>query len=367
MIKKYWNSFSRSQFWQMCRDNPLLMFSAVVLFLLYFSALFAGFISPYHYDTELRTRSYNPPTRIHFFDDDWRLTRPYVRDYKLEFDEHYRRQYRPVETTRYPIRFFVRGDEYSFLGLFNWDRHLFGVQEDQRIYLLGSDSRGRDLFSRILYGGRVSLTIGIVGVSIALLIGLLVGGISGYYGGWVDTFIQRLIEMIMIIPGFFLLLALRAAFPPDWSSIKVYFFIIVIMSFIGWASLARVIRGMALSLRKKEFVEAARISGASDFAIITKHIIPNTASYFLVAATIQIPGYILGESALSLLGLGIQDPYASWGNLLQEAMSISRIQFQPWILLPGVFIFLTVMSFNLLGDALRDILDPEQEVYRIDN
>ncbi|MFP4686679.1 MAG: ABC transporter permease [bacterium] len=356
-----------AQFGRMCCDNPLLGGAVVILFLFYFSALFAGFISPYHYDNELRIRSYTPPTPVRIVDDQGRLTRPYVRGYRLRFDEYQRRVYEPEAAGRYPIKFFVRGDKYYFLGLFETDLHLFGVQSDQRIYLLGADSRGRDIFSRILYGGRVSLTIGLVGVFIALIIGLAVGGISGYYGGIIDSMTQRLIEIIMIIPGFFLLLALRAAFPPDWSSIKVYFFIIVIMSFIGWASLARVIRGMALSLREKEFVAAARISGVSDPGIIVRHIIPHTASYFIVAATIQIPGYILGESALSLLGLGIQDPHASWGNMLQEAMSVTRIQFQPWILVPGIFIFLTVMSFNLIGDALRDILDPEHEVYRIDS
>ncbi len=349
------------QFWDMCWTNGFLLSAVVCLTLLYLVALFAGFVSPYHYDNEDRTRSYHPPTRIHVFDDG-RLTRPHVREYELTFDEDYRRVFVPVEGVRHDLRLFVRGDTYSFLGLLEWDLHLFGVGEEGRIYLLGADSRGRDLLSRIAYGAQVSMTIGLVGVAIALLFGLLLGGISGYYGGWIDTVIQRSTEIIMIIPGFFLLLALRAAFPPDWDSIRVYFFIIVILSFIGWASLARVIRGMVLSLREKEFVAAARVLGAPDRFIITRHLIPNTASYFVVYASISIPGYILGESALSLLGLGIQDPHASWGNLLQEAMSITQIQLHPWILLPGFFIFVAVMSFNIVGDALRDLLDPQQEV-----
>jgi peptide/nickel transport system permease protein len=350
-------------FWNLMLRNKVLFPAVGILFLLYFTAVFAGFFSPYHYATADRSKSYHPPTPIYVTDDSG-LTWPYVRSYQYDFNENQKRVYEPVEGARHPVQFFVEGDSYQLAGLMETDVHLFGVGEGHRIYLMGADSRGRDLFSRILYGGRISLSIGLVGVSIALFFGLLIGGISGYCGGWVDSIIQRLIEMIMIVPGLFLLLALRSAFPPDWSSIKVYMFIVVIMSFIGWAGMARVVRGMALSIREKEFVSAARACGVPGPWIIVKHIIPNTASYFIVAATVSIPGYILGESALSLLGLGIQDPHASWGNLLQNAMSVSQIQFHPWILIPGVFIFLAVMCFNLVGDALRDFLDPEQEVHR---
>lgn len=346
---------------QRFRQNKLLLPAFFVLFLLYISAIFAGFISPYSYKSEDRSKSYHPPTPVHFTDGEG-LAWPYIYEYQYHFNEASLRVYERVEGSRTPVEFFVDGETYSFLGLFPTDEHLFGVDGDARIYLFGADSRGRDLFSRILYGGRVSLSIGLVGVAISLIIGLLVGGFSGYFGGWIDSAVQRLIEMIMMIPGFFLLLALRTAFPPDWSSVKVYIFIVIIMSFISWAGMARVIRGMALSLREKDFVRASRALGASDWKIIAYHIIPNTASYFIVAATVNIPGYILGESALSLLGLGIQDPQASWGNLLQDAMSVTQIKFHPWILLPGLFIFLAVMSFNLIGDALRDWFDPEQEV-----
>lgn len=345
------------------RQNRLLVPAMVVLIALYLGAIFAGFLSPYRYDSEWRSKSYHPPTPVYFWDDNG-LTWPYIYEYRYTFTENYQRDYEVVEGKRYPLQFFVRGEPYDFLGLVRTRWHLFGVSDETRIYLMGADSRGRDLFTRILHGGRVSLSVGLVGVSISLVIGLLVGGISGYVGGWVDTVLQRIIEMIMIVPAFFLLLAMRAAFPPDWSSVKVYFFIVIIMSFIGWAGMARVIRGMALSLREKPFVSAARASGVPGFWIVLKHILPNTSSYFIVAATVSIPGYILGESALSLLGLGIQDPQASWGNLLQAAMSVSQIRFHPWILLPGLFIFLAIMSFNLIGDALRDLLDPEQEIHR---
>ena len=343
------------------QQNKLLLPAFLILFVLYFSAIFAGFLSPYTLESEARSKSYHPPTPVYVTDDDG-LTWPYIYEYQYEFNENSLRVYEQVEDSRSNLEFFVKGEPYQFLGLIPSRYHLFGVEGDARIYLFGADSRGRDLFSRILYGGRVSLSIGLVGVTISLVIGLIVGGISGYFGGWIDSVVQRLIEMVMMIPAFFLLLALRTAFPPDWSSVKVYMFIVVIMSFIGWAGMARVIRGMALSLREKDFVRASRALGAPDWKIITYHILPNTASYFIVAATVGIPGYILGESALSLLGLGIQDPQASWGNLLQDAMSITQIKFHPWILLPGAFIFLAVMSFNLIGDALRDWFDPEQEV-----
>lgn len=348
-----------------CRENPILMGSVVLLVLLYGTAVFAGFLAPYHYAEADRTKSYHPPTPIQFTDDDG-LAWPYVREYEMHFNEHQERVYRAVPGERHPLVLFVEGQDYRPLQFFEdyqpeFSLHLFGVEGGQ-VFLLGADAQGRDLFSRILYGGQVSLTIGVVGVSIALIIGLIVGGFSGYYGGWLDTIIQRLIELIMIIPGFFLLLALRAAFPPGMDSISVFFLIVIVMSFIGWASLARVIRGMALSIREQEYVDAARASGVPGPWIIAHHIIPNTASYFVVYATISIPGYILMESALSLLGLGIQDPHASWGNLLQDAMSVTQMQLSPWILIPGLFIFLAVMAYNVIGDALRDVLDPEQEV-----
>ena len=224
--------------------------------------------------------------------------------------------------------------------------------------MLGADARDRDVFSRLLYGAQVSLSIGLIGVFISFTIGLFIGGVSGYYGGRLDNFLMRLCEMVMMVPGFYLLLALRAWVPDNFNSLQVYFAIIIILSFIGWAGLARIIRGMCLSLREREYVLAAKSLGLSDFKIITRHILPHTLSYSIFAVMLSIPGYILGESGLSLIGLGIQDPYASWGNMLSDAMSIVRIKFAPWILWPAFFIFLTVVCFNVIGDALRDCLDP---------
>jgi peptide/nickel transport system permease protein len=347
------------------KKNRLAMAGVVLLGLLYFSAIFADFISPYHYDNESRQRSYNPPTKLHFFDGQGKFhLRPFVYNSSFEFDEFYRRVYTIDESRIYPLKFFARGDKYRLLGIFPADLHLFGVDNPAQIYLLGADLRGRDLFSRILYGGRVSLSIGLVGVAISFIIGTILGGISGYFGGKTDNIIMRLCEMVMMVPGFYLMLALRASFPPRMSSVQVYFLIVIIMSFIGWASLARVVRGMSMSIREKEYVLAARALGENPLKIITGHILPNTFSYTIVALSISIPGYILGESALSLLGLGIQDPHASWGNLLSEAMAIAQIKFHPWILIPGIFIFVTVMAFNFLGDGLRDAFDPRMEIGR---
>jgi len=340
------------------KKNHLAILSFWVLVLLYLGAIFADFISPYSFDNEERNYSYCPPTKIHFINSDGKPTRPFIYGAKSSFDTYKRRNYREDKSEIYPIQFFMKGDKYKFLGFIPSSIHLFGVDRNARIFLWGADYRGRDLFSRILYGARVSLSIGLFGVAISLILGLFVGGISGYFGGRIDNIIMRVCEMIIMVPGFYLMLALRAAFPPSLSSLQVYLLIVVIFSFIGWAGMARVIRGMSMSLREREYVLAAKALGVSDIKIIFRHILPHTISYSIVAASLSIPGYILGESGLSLLGLGIQDPHASWGNLLSQAMGIMQIKFYPWILLPGLFIFITVMAFNLLGDGLRDALDP---------
>lgn len=339
------------------KKSPMAMACVYVLFSLYLSAVFADFLSPYSYKNEDRQYSYSPPTKVHFTENG-RLAWPYVNGFDMFLNDLHRKEYRADEGARYNLRFFVRGDAYKLLGFIPSDLHLFGVDAPGKIFLIGADARGRDLFSRVLYGGRVSLSIGIIGVSISFFIGLLVGGISGYYAGRIDNILMRVCEMVMMVPGFYLLLALRAAVPDDFNSVQVYFAIIVILSFIGWAGLARIIRGMCLSLRERDYVLVAKSLGQSDLQIIIKHILPHTLSYSIFAIMLSIPGYILGESALSLIGLGIQDPFASWGNLLSDAMSIVRINFAPWILWPAFFIFLTVICFNVIGDKLRDCLDP---------
>ncbi|MBM3252328.1 MAG: ABC transporter permease [Candidatus Omnitrophica bacterium] len=355
------NKRSKSQFWlsiQQLKKNRLAILSFWVLVLLYLGAIFADFISPYSYDNEDRDYSYCPPTKIHFINPQGKITRPFIYDKSSSFDQYKRRIYKEDQSKIYPLKFLASKDKYKLLGFIPTSIHLFSVDTKARIFLWGADYRGRDLFSRILYGSRVSLSIGLVAVAISLLFGLIIGGISGYYAGKIDNIIMRICEMIMMIPGFYLMLALRAAFPPNLTSLQVYILIVLIFSFIGWAGMARVIRGMSISLREREYVLAARALGVSNIKIIFRHILPHTISYTVVAASLSIPGYILGESGLSLIGLGIQDPHASWGNLLSEAMGIMQIKFYPWILLPGLFIFIAVMTFNLLGDGLRDALDP---------
>lgn len=342
------------------RKNILAKMAIAILGSFYFIALFAGFFSVYHYDDESREHAYAPPTKIHFYDSENKLLSLYVFRYETYFDDNYKRSYREIKTEKFPIRLFGRGYEYKLLGLFTTDIHLFTIDNRTRFYLLGSDSRGRDLFSRIVYGARVSLSIGLLGASIAFFLGLMIGGAAGYFGGRVDSLLMRLSEMFMLAPGFYMMLALRSALPPTLSSTQVYVLIIIIMSFIGWASVARIIRGMALSLREQDFVLMARIQGLSHFKIIGRHILPHTFSYAIVAIALSVPGYILGEAGLSFIGLGIQDPQASWGNLLSDAMNIIRIQLYPWILAPGVLIFITVICFNLLGEYLRDRYDVRQ-------
>lgn len=356
LLKPYKRNISK------LKAHKLALWGLRILVFLYAVSFLADFLAPYTFDSEKREDSYRPPTLLHFWDTSGKAHfRPFVYGSQRGYNEFYETVFSDDPSKQYPLTFFCQGDEYHFLGLFKTHRHLFGVEEPGRIYLLGADARGRDLFSRILYGSRVSLSVGIIGVSITLILGLILGGIAGYFGGKTDFFLMRGCEMMMMVPGFYLLLALRTAFPMHLSSTEVYLLIVLILSFIGWAGLARIIRGMVLSIRQNDYVEAARAIGVNDFPIIMKHILPQTFSYVIVTVTLSIPAYMLGESGLSLIGLGIQDPQASWGNLLSDAMAVSEIRYHPWILIPGIFIFVTVMAFNFLGDGLRDAFDPKSQ------
>ena len=267
------------------------------------------------------------------------------------------------ETVKYPVKFFVKSWEYKLFWLIPTNIHLFGTDQPSKLLLFGADRYGRDVYSRILAGSRISMSIGLLAIMITFSLGLSIGGAAGYFGGITDEILMRVTEVLMSIPSFYLLISLRAILPTSIPSHLTYLLIVVILSFIGWPGMARVIRGMVLGLKETEFVQAAVAMGYPSSRVILRHIIPNTATYIIVAATLSIPGYILGEAGLSFLGLGITEPSASWGLMLSQAQSIKAMTEAPWLLIPGIFIFIVVMGFNLLGDALRDALDPRSLGY----
>ena len=347
-------------FWRQFRKSQLGVVGALLLLVLYGLAVFAPFVAPYSQEEMDRARFFHPPQRLHWIEPGGRLHLiPFVRPTTLVDPRNL--AYREDATRIEPLRFFVRGARYRLLGLLPSDRHLYGVAPPGRVYLLGADPFGRDVLSRLLYGAQISLTVGLVGIVISFSIGLLLGGVSGYFGGWVDTLIMRLTELLLTIPGLYLIVALRTMFPSNLPSQQVYLGIVAILAFIGWAGLARIIRGIVLSIRNQEYVVAAEALGMGRLRIIARHILPNTMSFVIVAATIAVPGFILGEVFLSFLGVGVQEPSASWGNMLNQARSLRVLTSFPWMLFaPGTAIFVTVMAFNFFGDGLRDALDPRK-------
>ncbi|MEA5508636.1 ABC transporter permease [Crocosphaera sp. UHCC 0190] len=363
--------------WQKLQNNPLARFGAILLIIFYIAVIAADFVAPYDPYSSQADGSLLPPTQIHWTTPTGEFIGPHVypttqsptnvetgkRTLNVDFEQ-------PS-----PLRFWLKGDSYQLfqirlplppsfqeVELFKGipvNRHLFGTVGPAKINLLGTDEQGRDQFSRLLFGGRISLFIGLVGIIISFPLGMIVGGISGYFGGWIDAVLMRLVEVLMTIPGIYLLVALAAVLPPSLTSAQRFLLIVLITSFIGWSGLARVIRGQVLSLKEQDFVQAAKAMGATPWRIIVRHVLPQTATYIIISATLAVPGFIVAESVLSLIGLGIQQPDPSWGNLLSVSTNASILVLQPWLIWPpALLIILTVLSFNLLGDGLRDALDP---------
>ena len=349
--------------WQLMRrkfsKHRLAVWSGWVVLALYAVATFCEIVAPYSLDAEHLQYMYAPPQRLRWVGDDGIHLWPFV--YGLEGRRHpetLRFVYAEDHSRTYPVQLFVRGEPYEFWGFIDTDIHLFGVEQGGTLFLLGTDAVGRDMLTRIIYGSRISLTVGLIGVALSFTFGLLIGATSGYYGGWVDNLIQRMIEVLRSFPSIPLWMALSASLPSDWSPLKVYFGITVVLSFLGWTGLARVVRGKILSLREEDYATAALLAGASQRRVMVRHLLPGFASHIIVSLTLTLPNMILGETALSFLGLGLRPPITSWGVLLKEAQNVQAVALQPWLLTPALFVIIAVLAFNFVGYGLRDAADP---------
>ncbi len=354
----------RALMWRKFRRHRIAYFSLWIVGIIYFIALFGDFVAPQAHDERNRRAIFAPPQGIHFIveeEDGSRHFQIHARRLQMEIDRAtMRRTYEEDPNDIIPLGFFVEGHEYDLLWMIPSNTHLFGpVDADDHVYFFGSDRLGRDILSRIIIGTKISMSIGLVGVAISLIVGVTLGGISGYYGGWIDNIIQRLIEFIRSIPTIPLWMGLAAAIPLDWPPLRTYFVVTIIVSMIGWTSLAREVRGKFLSLRNEDFITAARLDGLTDWQVIRKHMVPSFSSHIIASLTLAVPLMILAETSLSFLGIGLQPPIVSWGTLLKEAQNIRTIIEAPWLLIaPGTMIVIAVLALNFLGDGLRDAADP---------
>ena len=348
--------------WWKFRKHRLAMAGGIVTLLIYLIAIFVEFLSPSSPNLIRADYTWAPPQKLQFMrqTDDGNRWDPYVNGYTVEIDpEALKRIFTIDEEQIVDVGFFVKGEPYKMWGLFEMDLHLVGsTNPDQPIYFLGADRMGRDLLSSMIYGTRISMSIGLLGVIVSFFLGILLGGVSGFYGGTIDNLIQRIIEFIRSIPTIPLWMGLAAAMPTDWPALRIYFGITIILSFIGWTGLARVVRGRFLSLRTEDFVMAARLDGATEMTTIWRHMVPSFFSHIIASLTLSIPGMILAETSLSFLGLGLRRPVVSWGVLLQEAQNIRSVATAPWLLIPGLAVLVAVLALNFLGDGLRDAADP---------
>lgn len=346
--------------WWKFRKHKMAMVGTVIVLIYYIMAMFAEFFAPTHFTTYNEQYVYAPPQTIHLFRDG--KLDPYVNGYTFERDPiSFKKTWAVDESVVIPISFFVRSEEYKLWGFIPGDLHLMAADNPRDpFYLLGSDKSGRDVFGRIIYSARVSLTVGLVGVALSLILGILIGGISGLIGGWLDNVIQRLIEIIMSIPTLPLWLALAAVVPLDWQPLQVYFMITVILSLVGWTGMARVVRSKFLALREEDFILAATLDGVPRGRMIMRHMVPSFLSHIIASITLSIPGMILGETALSFLGLGLRPPVVSWGVMLQETQKVAVLAISPWLLYPALAVIIVVLALNFMGDGLRDAADPYQ-------
>ena len=344
------------------KKHKLAIAGAIILCVLYLvGALAPDFFSTSHAFKRYGDFTFAPPQRIRLLHHG-QLRRPFVYGYRLEVHPVTLRNYFiDDEETIYPIRFFIGGEQYKLLGLFKTKVRFMGVDEPGTLFLFGTDNLARDVYSRTLIAARISLTVGLVGVAMSFVLGCLLGGISGFFGGTPDMVIQRIVEFLISLPSIPLWMALAAAVPPEWPAVRTYFMITIILSIVGWTGLARVVRGKLLQLRAEDYVIAAKIAGMRETGIIAKHLLPGFMSYLIVHLTLAIPGMILGETALSFIGVGLQPPALSWGVLLQQAQNVRTVALSPWLLTPGIMVVITVLCFNFVGDGLRDAADPYKQ------
>ncbi|WP_136657387.1 ABC transporter permease [Nitratireductor sp. XY-223] len=356
--EKYYFASQRQLIWWKFKRHRLAVYSSVFLLFCYFVIAFAEFFAPYDLAHRHIDSIYAPPQGIHLFEDGKFVgPRVYQRVRTLDLNTM-KREYAANLDKSYAINFFCKGDQYKLWGLIEGNRHLFCVEEGGTFFLLGTDRLGRDMFSRIIYGARISITIGLIGIAVSFVLGITIGGLAGYYGGWVDVVVQRIIEVLQSIPSIPLWMALAAILPVTWSPILIYFGITVILGLLDWTGLARAVRSKLLSLREEDYVLASQLLGAKPRRIIIRHLIPGFMSHLIASATITIPAMILGETSLSFLGLGLRPPVTSWGVLLNEAQNINVVVLYPWLILPVVPVILVILAFNFMGDGLRDAADP---------